>query len=79
MYINTSSCINCNANMKNGILIQANDAKTRTEEVEEKLKLEAMGSYGEDGKIDINKLNENLKNLGIENAVITKLPAKIEM
>ena len=65
----------------NGILTQANESKTRTEEAEarEKLQLEIMGSYGQDGKIDIEQLNENLKNLGIENAGITKLPAKVEM
>ena len=66
---------------ENGILTQANEASNKTKEAEarEKLQLEIMGSYGQDGKIDIEQLNENLKNLGIENAGITKLPAKVEM
>ena len=65
----------------NGLLTRANEAKEETEKAEEreKLQVEIVGSYGTDGKIDVDQLNENLKNLGIENATITKLPAKVEL
>ena len=50
---------------ENGLLTKASDAKTKTE-VEgdkEQIQLEILGSYGEDGTIDIDSLNANLKNI----------------
>ena len=48
----------------NGILNQAGKAKEKTQEAEaiERVQLEVAGSYGIDGKIDIDMLNDNLKN-----------------
>ena len=48
---------------ENGILNKATTAKQKTEEAtaEEKVKLEVGGSFGEDGKLDIDLLNENLR------------------
>lgn len=66
---------------ENGILTRAQEAKevTQLSEIKEKLQVEIIGSYGTDGHIDIEQLNENLKNLGIENSKIEKLPANIEI
>ena len=49
---------------ENGILGQAGDAKEETEKREalERVKLEVGGSYDISGKINLDKLNENLKN-----------------
>ena len=65
----------------NGLLNKAQEAKIENDKAgkKEKLQVEIMGSYGTDGKIDIEQLNKNLKELGVENADITKLPAKIEI
>ena len=65
----------------NGLIKRAEDAKEANNKVaeREKLQLEIMGSYGTDGKIDIDRLNENLKNIGVEDAKITKLPAKVDI
>ncbi len=65
----------------NGLLTKAQEAKVENDKAgeREKLQVEIMGSFGTDGKIDIDQLNENLKNLGIENAGINKLPAKVEI
>ena len=48
---------------QNGILQRASEAKERTEQAtaEERVKLEVAGSLGEDGKIDKDFLNENLR------------------
>ncbi len=65
----------------NGLLTKAQEAKEANDlaEEREKLQVEIMGSYETDGKIDVDQLNENLKNVGIEDAGITKLPAKVEL
>ena len=49
---------------ENGILNKATTAKQKTEEAtaEERVKLEVAGSFGEDGKLDTDLLNENLRN-----------------
>ena len=49
---------------ENGILNQAGKAKEKTQEAEaiERVALEVQGSYGTDGKIDMDMLNDNLKN-----------------
>ena len=49
----------------NGLLGQAEEAKTATKDAEmkEKVQLEVAGSYGLDGKISKQKLEENLQNL----------------
>ncbi len=51
----------------NGILSQANKAKTQTEKAgeDEKLKLAIMGSYGLDGKLNLADLKRNLTEQGI--------------
>ena len=48
---------------ENGILTRADDAKKKTTEAEtiERVGVEVVGSYGEIGKIDIERLNKNLK------------------
>lgn len=48
---------------ENGILTQASKAKDKTAEAEaiERVQLEVAGSYGMDGEIDIDNLNDNLK------------------
>ena len=48
---------------ENGILNKATTAKQKTEQgtAEERVKLEVGGSFGEDGKLDIDLLNENLR------------------
>ena len=47
----------------NGILTRANEAKTQTEQAtaEEQVKLAVVASIGEDGKINTEKLNEELE------------------
>lgn len=49
---------------ENGILTQANKAKTETIKgsAEEKVQLEVLGSYGTNGEIELSTLNDNLKN-----------------
>ena len=49
----------------NGILNQAGKAKDKTTEAEsiERVKVEVAGSYGTDGKIDLDQLNKNLRNI----------------
>ena len=49
----------------NGILTQAGKAKDKTTEAEsiERVQIEVAGSFGNDGKIDVDELNENLKNI----------------
>ena len=74
----------------NGILIRANEAKEKTKETnaEEQVQLIIIGSIETDGKINLNKLNEGLKdidNLTYNNYPITEdnqienLPAVIEI
>ena len=48
---------------ENGILNKATTAKQKTEQAtaEERVKLEVAGSFGEDGKLDKELLNENLR------------------
>ena len=48
---------------ENGILNKATTAKQKTEQAtaEERVKLEVAGSFGEDGKLDTDLLNENLR------------------
>ena len=50
---------------ENGILTQANEAKEENQKAgaEEKVGLEVQGSYDETGKINIETLNDNLKNI----------------
>ena len=38
-----------------------NSSRKSLAEAEERVKIEVLGSYGTDGKIDINLLNNNLK------------------
>ena len=49
---------------ENGILNKATTAKQKTEQAtaEERVKLEVAGSLGEDGKLNVDLLNENLRN-----------------
>ena len=75
---------------ENGILTQTQSAKEASDNstAKEKVQLEVLGSLGEEGKIDINNLNGNLKNidglkyegnpLSVTNK-ITKLPARVEV
>ena len=51
---------------ENGILTRANEAKTNTEEAtaKEKVEVEVLGSYGNNGKIDLDRLKENIENAG---------------
>ena len=66
---------------QNGILSRADDAADETgkKTAEEKVAVEVLGSYGEDGNIDYNLLNENLKNVeGLTSGLpINKLPATV--
>ena len=50
---------------ENGILTRADNAKTETTKAEtiERVRVEVAGSYGINGKIDIDELNKNLKNI----------------
>lgn len=62
---------------ENGILNRANEAKEKNKQAnaEEQVNLAVQASYGEDGKIDINMLNNNLKNIiGISGLPISTLP-----
>ena len=70
----------------NGVLQKAITAKKVNEEASalEKIKVEVAGSYGLNGKIDIEKLNKNLSkinNIKYENNLteITTLPIEIEL
>ena len=59
---------------ENGILTKATKAKEETQKAtaEEKVQLEALGSYDNNGNFDIEKLKEKLKkNLGLTDADIT--------
>lgn len=49
---------------KNGILNKTTTAKEKTEEAtaEERVRLEVAGSFGDDGKLDIDEINDNLRN-----------------
>ena len=49
---------------ENGILNKATTAKQKTEQAtaEERVKLEVAGSFGDDGKLDIDEINDNLRN-----------------
>lgn len=73
---------------ENGILTRANDTKVAMgrAEAKEKVQIEVLGSYDNQGIIDIEKLNNNLKNIlelkynGVEiseNNKIAKLPANV--
>ncbi len=66
---------------QNGILTRANDAAEETgrKTAEEKVAVEVLGSYGEDGNIDYDLLNENLKNVeGLTSGLpIDKLPSTV--
>ena len=67
---------------ENGILTQADEASNKTKEAgaEEKVKVEVMGSYGEDGTIDLDLLKDNLNNIsGITGvpSTITSLPITV--
>ena len=67
---------------ENGILTRADDAKDKTEQAsaEEELQLAVQGSWGTSGKIDIGRLNENLKKVdGISGLPISKLPNRISL
>ena len=66
---------------QNGILSRANEAagETARKTAEEKVAVEVLGSYGEDGNIDYDLLNRNLQNVeGLtEGLPISKLPATV--
>ena len=49
---------------ENGILNKATTSKQKTEEAtaEERVKLEVAGSLGDDGKLDLDEINDNLRN-----------------
>ena len=66
----------------NGILTQAGKAKDKTTEAEsiERVQVEVAGSYGLDGKINIDQLNKNLKNInGIQGVPVSNLPATVTL
>ena len=67
---------------ENGILTQANEASNKTKEAsaKEKVEVEVMGSYGNNGEIDKELLKNNLNNIpGIEGvpSTITSLPITV--
>ncbi len=66
---------------QNGILSRADEASEQTKQktAEEKVAVEVLGSYGEDGNIDYDLLNENLQNVeGLTSGLpIDKLPATV--
>ena len=68
---------------ENGILTRANEAKEETGKAtaEEKVEVEVLGSYDDNGNISIEKLNENLKNVtGLTSGLpIEFLPATVEV
>ena len=68
---------------ENGILTKANDASEKTSKVtaKEKVELEVAGSYGTDGRINTESLNENLRNIeGLTSGLpIEFLPATVEV
>ena len=62
----------------NGILSKARDANSQTEQAkaDESLKIAIAGSYGLDGKLDVEQLNKNLKNIEeMQEVQISSLPA----
>ncbi|MCI8383698.1 MAG: formylglycine-generating enzyme family protein [Clostridia bacterium] len=68
----------------NGVLTKANTAKVENEKAtaKEKVQIAVMGSFGTDGKIDLDTLNKNLEQVeGIDkeksNLPITNLPATV--
>ena len=66
----------------NGIITRATTAKEKTQQAGavERVQMEVQGSYGTDGNIDINELNDNLKNIdGIKGVPIDKLPATVTL
>ena len=75
---------------KNGILTRADTARKETakQSAKEQVQIEVLGSIGESGKVDIESLNKNLKNVqGLkykdaelsESNKIQSLPAKVEV
>ena len=68
---------------QNGILTRANEAKKETGQAtaKEKVGVEVLGSYDNNGNISIEKLNENLKNVtGLTSGLpIEFLPATVEV
>ena len=69
---------------QNGILTRANDAKedTARETAKEKVAVEVLGSYGNDGKLDYGLLEENLNNIkgiqGVPNPITdASFPIKV--
>ena len=66
---------------ENGIFSKANEAteETARKTAEEKVAIAVLGSYGENGNIDYDKLNENLENIeGLTSGLpIDKLPATV--
>ena len=51
----------------NGILQRATDAKKNTEtaSAKEQIQIEVLGSYGTDGKLNMNTLKTNLEKIGV--------------
>ena len=68
---------------ENGILTRAADSKEKTGQAtaKEKVEVEVLGSYDNNGNISIEKLNENLKNVtGLTSGLpIEFLPATVEV
>ncbi len=75
---------------ENGILTKAQTAGklTKQESAKEKVQVEVVGSYNDSGKLDVDLLNRNLKNVSnlkynndvlSENNKIEKLPADVEI
>ena len=63
----------------NGILKKAGDAKTQTEQAkeDENLKIAIAGSYGTDGKLNLDDLKDNLKNQGISYTNSNEFPLEV--
>ena len=63
----------------NGILTKAGDAKTQTEQAkeDENLKIAIAGSYGTDGKLNLDDLKDNLKNQGISYTNSNEFPLEV--
>ena len=63
----------------NGILGKANDAKTQTEQAkeDENLKIAIAGSYGTDGKLNLDDLKENLAKQEISYTDSDKFPLEV--
>ncbi|MCI8384477.1 MAG: hypothetical protein HFJ33_06445, partial [Clostridia bacterium] len=71
---------------ENGVLTKANTGKEETQKAsaKEKVQVAVMGSFGTDGKIDLDTLNKNLEQVeGIDKEKsklpITNLPATVEV